>query len=79
MADRRYLPSDDSMLIDQSNICATIGKSTGVKIELTNSKSKSLNVAITGTPAQVAKARVMIKQELSQQVCSYCKWCNDCS
>ena len=69
MAERRYQPSDDSVLKDQSNACASIGRITGAKIELTNSKNQSLNVAITGLPAQVEKAKMMVKQDLQQQVC----------
>ncbi|VDD84192.1 unnamed protein product [Mesocestoides corti] len=59
--------SEDLVASDQSKVCAAIGKSLGVKIELTTSKNKSLNAIVTGLPAQVAKAKVMIIQDLQQQ------------
>ncbi|VDK23124.1 unnamed protein product [Taenia asiatica] len=65
--ERRYQPTDDSISAEQSRICAAIGKSLGVKIELTNSKNNSLNVLISGAPSQVAKAKLMVVQDLQQQ------------
>ncbi|KAL5107661.1 Vigilin [Taenia crassiceps] len=66
--ERRYQSTDDSISPEQSRICAAIGKSLGVKIELTNSKNDSLNVLISGAASQVAKAKLMVIQDLQQQV-----------
>ncbi|VDM33646.1 unnamed protein product [Hydatigera taeniaeformis] len=65
--ERRYQSTDESMSLEQSRVCAAIGKSLGVKIELTNSKNNSLNILISGPAAQVAKAKVMVIQDLQQQ------------
>ncbi|CDS37530.1 high density lipoprotein receptor hdl [Echinococcus multilocularis] len=65
--ERRYQSTDESVLSEQSRVCAAIGKSLGVKIQLTNSKNNSLNVLISGPAAQVAKAKLMVLQDLQQQ------------
>lgn len=66
--EERGLKASDSPVCDPSKACAAIGKACGVSIEFSYSKNKSLTVIVRGQPQQVSKAKVMIIQDLQQQV-----------
>ena len=53
---------------EQSKICQEIMNKTGVWIEMSSAKDKSLTVVITGKCENVMKARKMVVQQLQTQV-----------